>query len=182
MGAAHLVRVLKGRTLNEAFDKGRKEAEEEFGYDAYNGEFNGFHYVQDVTGKFKASGKTLEEFVREWEDMGGKGDCFAVCMEEPKASTAKIKSKVDHIVEKGTKKWVLKYCVQDTFFNSVSSHDTKGDAVKAARAYTEKTRETTRIVMEKRLEKGSSVVAKVVYKFDKSEKLGKWVFFGKVMN
>lgn len=182
MGAAHIVRTLTGRTLNEAFDKGRDEDREEFGYDTYNGKFNGFDNVQDVTGKFKSSGKTLEDFICEYEDMGDKGDCFAVCLEEPKASTAKIKSQVEHIVEKGTKKWVLKYCVYDAFLNSVSSHDTKGDAVKAARAYTEKTRENTRIVMEKRLEKGSSVVAKVEYKFDKSEKLGKWVFFGKVMN
>lgn len=182
MGAAHLERILKGRTLHEAFNKGRDEDRDEFGYDAYNGKFNGFHHVQDLTGKFKASGKKLEEFIREWKDKGDKGDAFAVCLEEPKLSTAKIKSQVEHVVEKGTKKWVLKYCVQDNFYNSVSSHDTKGDAVKAARAYTEKTRENTRIVMEKRLEKGNTLVAKVAYKFDKSEKLGKWVFFGKVMN
>lgn len=72
---------------------------------------------------------------------------------------------------------MLKYVVY-THDNYVGGYATKGDAVKAARVYTEKTFKSTSIVMEKKLEKGNSQVAKITYKQSTTEKDGHYVFFG----
>jgi len=180
MGAAFVTETERGKTLSDAFRKAKEQAEEEYGRDAYNGQFNNFDgLLKDVTREFKSSGRTLNQYISEIEGKSEKGDCYAICLEEPVTSSAKIKSKVNHVIEKGTKKWVLKYCVYD-FDRCISTHATKGEAVKAARQYTEKHQTRTRIVMEKHLEKGNNVVATVEYKYDSREKLGKWVFFGNV--
>jgi hypothetical protein len=85
---------------------------------------------------------------------------------------------VEHIVTPGTKKWILKYCVYENSTLLISSHLTKGDAVKSARAYTEKRQIPTFIAMEKVLEKGGSMVAKITYKKSPTERNGEWIFFG----
>jgi hypothetical protein len=84
---------------------------------------------------------------------------------------------VEHIVEKGTKKWILKYSVK-SYDGVISSHLTKGDAVKAARIYTEKYLSPTAVHMTKTLEKGKTEVAKITYKKSTTERDGQWVFFG----
>ena len=84
---------------------------------------------------------------------------------------------MEHIVEKGTKKWELKYVVQ-TYDGVISSHATKGDAVKAARVYTEKYLSTSTVHMKKVLAKGKTEVAKITYKTSPKEKDGEYVFFG----
>ena len=84
---------------------------------------------------------------------------------------------MEHIVTPGTKKWVLKYVVH-SIDGVISKHDTKGDAVKAARVHTEKYLSSTNIYMEKTIEKGNAPVAKINYKRSSTEKDGRWVFFG----
>ena len=84
---------------------------------------------------------------------------------------------MEHVIEPGTKKWILKYAVYD-YDNCLKSFNTKGDAVKYAREYTEKTTKRTSIEMKKTLEKGSSRVATVTYKQSTQERSGKWLFFG----
>ena len=84
---------------------------------------------------------------------------------------------MENIVTPGTKKWVLKYVVY-TYDNQLGSYNTKGDAVKAGRAHTEKTGQSTSIIMEKKLEKGNSQVARITYKKSTTEKDGEWIFFG----
>jgi hypothetical protein len=68
--------------------------------------------------------------------------------------------------------------VYDRSDRLISSHLTKGDAVKAARAYTEKTEVPTNVLMEKILEKGKPIVATISYKKSSNEKEGKYVFYG----
>ena len=60
----------------------------------------------------------------------------------------------------------------------VGLYATKGDAVKAARAHTERTQESTSIDVVKVLEKGNTKVAKVTYKKSSTERDGRWIFFG----
>lgn len=66
------------------------------------------------------------------------GSCLAICIDEPKGNTNKVKSQVKNIVTPGTKKWVLKYVVTSGSGRMVGTKITKGDAVKIAREHTEK--------------------------------------------
>ena len=179
MGASFFRTNYRGRTLAAAYDSAVEDAVSEYGHDPYNGTISTTtaYNVMDKTKDFKASGKTLQEYVDTWVEKGDKRQCYAICLEEPKVNTSKTKSKVEHVVSPGTKKWVLKYTVY-CYDIKLGSYSTKGDAVKAARAHTEKSLSSTSIVMEKVLEKGSTTVARVVYKRSVNEKDGRWVFFG----
>jgi hypothetical protein len=108
-----------------------------------------------------------------------KRDCSAICVVKPVGNKNKTKSQVEHVVTPGTKQWVLKYEVEKYFEDGViASCMTKGEAVKMARAYTEKNQQSTRIVMRKVLIKSDSTVAKITYKKAPNERDGEWVFFG----
>ena len=178
MGASSFTMYAKGKNLSDAYERAVENATREYGDDPYNGTISTTNGVTDVTQSFKRSKKELYAFIdAEW-DRFSKRDCAAICVEEPKGNTNKVKSQVDHIVTPGTKKWVLRYVVRKYNHNDLSSHATKGDAVKAARTYTEKTQDQTTIHMVKQLEKCSDQVAKISYKKSTSEKEGRWVLFG----
>ena len=179
MGACSFQNVGRGKTMQEAYKNLCAEAREEYGHqDGYNGTISttsGFH---DVTSEFKRSGKDLQSFIDANIDRANKwGSCLAICIDEPKANTNKVKTQVKNIVTPGTKKWVLKYVVT-AYGNVIASKNTKGEAVKIAREHTEKTQERTYIDVAKVLEKGSTKVAEVEYKKSTTEKGGKFVFFG----
>jgi Ni,Fe-hydrogenase III component G len=179
MGATMFQVSIHGESAEHAYQKAIDEATYENGNDTYNGTISTTLGFSDVTKTFKASGKSLGNFIQEQYKNLGKRDCLCVCMKEPKESKNKIKTQVKHNIEKGTKKWLLKYIVTDDWTSKViGSFNSKGDAVKAARKYTEKTKITTLIEMQKVLESGSPKVAEVTYKLSKSEREGKWVFFG----
>lgn len=166
-----------GKTVNEAYRNAVEDAETEYGQDSYNGTISTTDGLEDVTDKYKKSGKTMEKFIDEVLSRANKRDCFAIELVKPIANDMKTKTQVEHLVEKGTKKWLLKYVVHNRS-GAIKSFDTKGDAVKCAREYTEKTEETTYVVMEKVLEKGSATVAKIHYKKSSKERKGQWLFFG----
>jgi hypothetical protein len=179
MGACTFTNTGYGKTMRDAYSNLCEDAQEEYGHqDGYNGTISTTHGFRDVTSEFKRSKKTLRDFISERLDKLGKRECEAICIEEPKGNTNKVKSQVKHNVEKGTKKWVLKYIVKDYYGTTIGSKDTKGDAVNLARAHTEKTQLKTTIEMAKVLEKGSTRVAEIEYKKGKTEQNGKYVFFG----
>lgn len=178
MGASSFTMYARGKNLSDAYERAVECAEREHGYDPYNGTISTTCGFTDLTQSFKRSKKELYAFIDSQWDRLNKRECAAICIEEPKGNTNKVKSQVDHIVTPGTKKWVLKYVVRKYNNNDLSSHATKGDAVKAARTYTEKTQEQTTIHMVKVLEKCSDQVAKVTYKKSTSEKEGRWILFG----
>lgn len=180
MGACTFTNTGYGKTMRDAYSDLCEDAREEYGHqDGYNGTISTTSGFRDVTSEFKRSGKSLQSFIYDNIDRAEKwGSCLAICIEEPKGNTNKVKSQVTHNVEKGTKKWVLKYIVKDYYGTTIGSKDTKGDAVKLARAHTEKTQTKTIIEMAKVLEKGSTRVAEIEYKKGKAEKNGKYVFFG----
>mgnify|MGYP006269629451 CR=1 FL=1 len=179
MGAEFFKDTYRGKTLQDAYNSAVADAIFEHGNDPYSGTIattTGF-IVADKTKEYKASGKSLSDYIDTWVDNGEKRRCYAICIEEPKVNSSKIKSKVEHFVEKGTKKWILKYTVSD-YDTVIGNYNTKGDAIKAARLYTEKNLRTTTINMTKVLEKGNTRVARVEYKRSVNEKDGKWVLFG----
>ncbi len=179
MGATFFRTSYRGKSLSDAYNNAVQDAEEEYGRDPYNGTIattTGFHVI-DRTKEYKNSRKSLTEYIDIQSDKLSKRQCAAICLEEPKINTNKVKSKVEHIVTPGTKKWTLKYVVY-SIDGPIGHYPTKGEAIKAARAHTEKYLSSTTIQMEKVIEKGTATVAKITYKRSDKERDGKWVFFG----
>lgn len=177
MGACSFHNTGRGKSAQDVFRKLQDYAESEYGHDSYNGTISTVSGFRDVTNEWKNSRKDIRQFINDKLDDSGKRDCFCICTRPPVANTNKTKTQVEHIVEKGTKKWELKYVVQ-TYDGIISSHATKGDAVKAARVYTEKYLSTSTVHMKKVLAKGKTEVAKITYKPSTKEKDGEYVFFG----
>lgn len=177
MGACSFQNRGRGKSAQDVFRKLQENAEREYGDDCYNGTISTVPGFRDVTNEWKSSKKDLDSFIEKKIDDGRKYDCFAICTHPPVANKNKTKTQVENIVTPGTKKWILKYTVY-TYDHQVGSFLKKGDAVIAARAHTEKTQQSTSIVMEKKLEKGNSTVAKITYKPSSTEKDGQYIFFG----
>jgi hypothetical protein len=177
MGACSFQNTGRGRSAKDVFTRLQDAAQREYGDDCYNGTISTVPGFRDITNEWKTSKKTLDAFVHIKLENANKYDCFAICTQQPVTNNNKIKSQVEHIVTPGTKKWILKYVVY-SHDDEIGSYLTKGEAVKVARAHTEKTMYRTTISMEKKLEKGSSEVAKITYKKSSEEKDGQWVFFG----
>lgn len=177
MGACSFRNSGRGRSAQTVFTNLQENAISEYGYDIYNGTISTVPGYRDITNEWKNSKKDLETFINDKLDNSNKYDCFCICVEEPKSNPNKTKSQVEHFVSKGTKKWILKYVVY-CYDLLIGAYSTKGEAVKAARAHTEKHLSSTTIVMEKSIEKGNAQVARVTYKRSDKEKDGKWIFFG----
>lgn len=179
MGASFFQTTYRGKSLSDAYKRAVEDAVYERGSDPYNGTISTTtaYSVADKTKEYKASGKSLNDYINHMADVSAKRQCFAICLEEPKTNTNKIKSQVEHIVTPGTKKWVLKYVVM-SYDGEIGSYNTKGDAVKAARVHTEKYLSSTTVHMEKRIDKANAQVAKITYKRSDKEKDGRWIFFG----
>ncbi len=177
MGACSFVNRANARSMNDAYNKLVENAIEEYGHDSYNGTISTTHGYRDITNEWKASKQDIRTFISRKLEDANKYDCFGVCVVPPKVNSNKNKTQVEHIVEKGTKKWILKYIVQ-SYDGPIASYNTKGDAVKAARLYTEKNLRTTTVHMKKVLEKGNTEVAKITYKRSVNEKDGEYTFFG----
>ena len=181
MGACQFKGRYGGKTAEEAYNRACEEAELEYGsQDGYNGTISTTHGFRDETEAYaKSKFNDVSAYIRDRFDSHAmnKRDCSAICVVKPVGNKNKTKSQVEHIVTPGTKKWVLKYVVQHGD-HVIGGWDTKGDAVKDARRYTENHQVTTSIVMKKYLEKGDNLVAKITYKKAPNERDGEWIFFG----
>jgi hypothetical protein len=185
MGSISYKVISKGMTMQEAFDKAVESAEEEYGHDVYSGQINNSMGFIDVTASYRTSKeRDLDDFIDKRlkglsKFIKGEG----ICMAEPKLNNNKIKSVVDHIVSKGTKKWILLYqvsSVYDDYRECPKPFKTKGEAVNYSRKLSEKYRATFEVNMIKELEEGSTLVAKTSYKKGKEEREGTFVFYGVV--
>jgi hypothetical protein len=181
MGACQFKGRYGGKTAEEAYNRACEEAELEYGsQDGYNGTISTTHGFRDETEAYnKSKFNDVSTYIRDRFDSHtmNKRDCSAICVLKPVGNKNKTQSQVEHIVTPGTKKWVLKYVVQRGD-HVIGSWNTKGDAVKDARKYTEKHQVPTTILMKKFLEKGDNLVAKITYKKATNERDGEWVFFG----
>jgi hypothetical protein len=180
MGANWFTSQSRGKSVQEAYVRAVERAEDEYGHqDGYSGEINSSAGYRDVTKEYKASGKTIRDFMdQQMNKLTKHQGAQAICIQEPKGNDNKIKTQVEHIVTPGTKKWVLTYIVY-CGDSRIASALTKGDAVKRARDYSEKHQCSTLIKMERRLEKDAhALVAKITYKKSSTEKDGEWIFFG----
>jgi len=180
MGANWFQTQSKGKNVQNAYDRAVDRANDEYGHqEGYSGEINSSSGCRDVTKEWKASGKSIDQYMNDAMDKLTKHQgAQAICLQEPVENKNKTKSQVEHIVTPGTKKWVLTYIVY-CGESRIASAVTKGDAVKRARDYSEKHQCTTVIKMERCLNNAShALVAKVKYKPSTTEREGRWVFFG----
>lgn len=179
MGATEFFIKGRGRTIKEAYEQAIEDAIDEYGNDPYNGTISTTTRFIDVTDEYKKSKKSMPEYINDKMDRASKRDCFAICLEKPVENTNKTKSVVINKPYKGTRQWKLIYKVvnwngSDCFFES----EKKEDAVKAARAYSEKNQATTYIHIVKKLVGSKAEVAEIQYKKSDKEKSGLWQFFG----
>lgn len=181
MGACQFKVRYFGKTADEAYRNACDDAEEEYGtQDGYNGTISTTHGFRDETEAYKKSKfNDVSAYIHDRFDSHAmnKRDCSAICVVQPVGNKNKTQSQVEHIVTPGTKKWVLKYVVQRGD-HVIGAWNTKGDAVKDARKYTEKHQVHTSIVIKKYLEKGDNLVARITYKKATNERNGEWIFFG----
>lgn len=180
MGSSWFSNQSKGNNVNDAYNRAVDNANDEYGHqEGYSGQINSTAGCTDVTKEWKNSKKNVSQYIDEAMDKLTKHQgAQAICLEEPKFNSNKIKTQVEHIVTSGTKKWVLTYIVYCGECR-IASAITKGDAVKRARDYSEKHQCTTTIKMERCLNNAShALVAKITYKKSSDEKNGRWIFFG----
>jgi hypothetical protein len=183
MGSINFIKYGKGWTMQEAFSDLQEEARDEYGDDIYNGKINNCSGIVDGTREYLESKLSLTDFIdKKLEDMTKFESGIGIAIKKPVVNKNKVKTKVDHIVTPGTKKWILKYKVEDKSGKDykVRSFLTKGEAVNYAREMAEKTRGHYEIRMVKELEKDVSKVAEISYKPSKDEAQGQFVFFGAV--
>jgi len=180
MGSQSFTVTSKGKSAKEAYQRAVEEADYEYGHQqGYSGAINATGGFTDVTNKFKASSQSLREYIDNRLDSLTKhqgAEC--ICVHPPKLNTNKIKTQVEHIVEPGTKKWVLKYVALSRDKGVLGSYRTKGEAVTAARKYTEQSGNPSYVEMRKELEKGSNLTAKITYKKSSNESEGEYIFYG----
>lgn len=177
MGAQSFTVKGRGESAKEVFNDLVEEAISEYGHDSYNGTISTVLGFKDVTNSFKSSGKSLPEYINDRLNNLSKRECEVICIKPPLKDERKNKVKVEHVVTPGTKKWLLKYTVYASTRN-VKSFDTKGAAVEFAKKWAETYKDRIEIHMEKVLEKGSSLVAKLNYVNPTKSVDGEYVFFG----
>lgn len=180
MGSSWFSNQSRGKTVQQAYNKAVDRADDEYGHQqGYSGQINSTSGCRDVTKEWKASGKSIDQYMDDaMERLTKHQGAQAICIQEPKDNTNKTKTQVEHIVTPGTKKWVLTYIVH-CGDSRIASAVTKGDAVKRARDYSEKHQCSTTIKMERTLNVAShALVAKVTYKPSTTERDGEWIFFG----
>jgi len=180
MGSQSFTVRSRGKSAKEAYQNAVDNAESEYGHQqGYSGAINSTPGFRDVTKQYKNSKLPLYNYIEKRLDELTKfqgAEC--ICIKEPITNTNKIKTQVEHVVEKGTKKWVLKYVAQSNYKGRIGAFNTKGDAVKAARKYTEETGNSSYVEMQKVLENGNTITAKITYKKATNEREGEWEFYG----
>jgi len=180
MGAQPFNVRSKGKTAQEAYKNAVEDANYEYGHqEGYSGAINSTPGFRDATKKYLTSGLPKYNFIEQrMDDLTKHDGAECICISEPKGNKNKVKSQVEHVTAPGTKKWVLKYVALSNAKGIIGSFPTKGDAVKAARKYTEESGNSSYVEMRKELEKGSNLTAKITYKKSSNEKEGEWEFYG----
>jgi hypothetical protein len=174
MGAITSYLNVKANSAKEAFKDAVNDAEREYGQDIYNGQINTCCLTKDVTSEYhNASNKN--KFISEMLDNVPKREAYVVCLKKPVSNTNKIKSVVNVTPQKGARQWVTVYKVyrRDELIAECKSQT---EAIKKARAFSEKHQCKTTIEISKKLSKGIKNVAEVEYKNSRNEQSGEYLF------
>lgn len=177
MGATTFYNTVSAPSMSEGYRELVEQAIDDCGNDPYNGTISTTYSFTDVTKKYHASKKSLGDFVDDSYDSMGKRDCWAICAKDPKPNSNKIKTQVELNPQVGKRVWETKYEVR-TRDGVIGSHILQAEAIKIARAYSERTKTSTTVNIVKQLVEGNAQVAKIEYKKSKDECNGLYVFFG----
>jgi hypothetical protein len=165
-GEYRTIRVV-GKDFNSAWSAEQEIEREEKGSDFYNGSI---HHVDDI--------RMVSE--SQYDDAINSGvsiyKCSGIAKEvrKPILNTNKIKTTVKNFPQKGTRKWLTKYCVYSDWQESlIARFDNQTDAIKKARDLSGKDGRTYTVHIEKVLD-GSDQVAIITYKSSPKERDGEW--------
>jgi hypothetical protein len=179
MGAVLITDRARGTSMKEAYNNAVEQAVYEYGNDTYNGTISTTRGFEDHTTKFRRSGKTLSEY-RDWlyeNNMLQKwSNAVGICITEPIVNNNKIKTQVNTTPQKGTRNWITVFQVRLRDGSVVGKHIHQTEAIKIARAYTEKTKERTYVHITKKLESDKTLVSEISYKKSDQEKEGTYEF------
>ena len=180
MGAQQFTVISRGMSAKEAYERAVAEADDYHGHqEGYSGAINATPGFSDATSKYRASGLPRYNFIeKRLDELTKHQGAECICIREPKVNKNKIKTQVEHVTAPGTKKWVLKYVALSHSKGTIGSYRTKGEAVAAARKYTEQSGNSSYVEMRKELEKGSPLTAKITYKKSSNESEGEYIFYG----
>jgi hypothetical protein len=179
MGANLIIVSGTGATMREAYADAVEIAAYEYGNDPYNGTITTTSGCIDVTKEFRESGLELDEYA---DDICNKnklskwGNAHGICVSEPVVNTNKIKSQVETTPQRGARAWKTVYVVQDNAGNVLESRAFHIDAINIAREYTERTKNSSQVVIQKVLANSSPLVSKITYKKSYKEKKGLYYF------
>ena len=180
MGAQEVYIQIEGSSMGDALKKAQDRARDEYGNDYYNGQINNCSLSKDITNAYNvlSTKKQKTMFINDQMERADKGEVYGLCIVQPKESKLKTKTKVERFPQKGARKWVTKYVVED-YHNDriVGEWEDQTTAINKARAYTEKTQNQCTIEITKKLKNGNVRVANVRYVKGNS-KQGTYIFIG----
>jgi len=177
MGARTFSIIGYGKTVQDAYNQLCKDAEEEYGHQqGYSGEINSTSINRNRTTEYKNSKLSPGDFYRKVEDSIEKRCADYIVIEEPKINTSKIKSTVTNYPQKGTRKWETVFNIEAFDGDIVTTAKSQTEAIKKARALSEKSQNRYYVYIAKKLVGGSIQVALTEYKKSAAEKQGKYLF------
>lgn len=179
MGAQVATGSAKARNINDAWKQVYEEANEYSGHqEGYSGDLNTCDFTKDLTYKLKTM--SVRELIDYIENNCPKREAWGFCTKPGKENNNKTKTQVENTPQKGTRKWKTVYEAIDRWSGHTAvTADSQTECIKKARAYVEKNPKVTLVVqINKVLEKGNTVCAKISYKKSKTESLGEYYFVG----
>lgn len=133
------------------------------------------HDAQDFIGTRQMVELPNVENYEKYEDLG---ICFYKMVTAPGVNENQTVTQVEHVVFRDTKKFETMYVVTNIFNKKVikEKFSKKGDAVAAARNYTEMNYEATNVLVGKSLTNTVRDQARISYKPSQKQVEGEWIF------
>jgi len=179
MGASLIVITARGMSMQDAYRNAVEDAIHEHGNDSYNGTISTTSGFVDKTKEYRGSDMDIHTYAG-WLYDNNKiskwGNAAGVCTAEPIENTNKIKSQVTAHPQKGNRVWKTMYVAKTYDGNRIGESEFQADAIKLARAYTEREKTKSIVTIEKRLVGSSNLVSEITYKKSDKERLGSYFF------
>jgi len=176
--------VSQGQSFEDAFEAAKETALREHGHSTPI--LYAINY-EDRTPDYRK--KDGDENLSKEVEASETPICLAAMVKKPLMNTNKIKSSVNIFSQEGPRTWHTKYGVYKVNASKVQPvtdiepQKTKGDAIKEARKWTGKNKQATIVKVGKYLanEDDVEIVAEISYKKSSKERLGTYIFYGKVV-
>lgn len=159
--------LIKAFSLKDAYDNGVEN---------YCGLADTNSYT-NLSNIFKYSGMSLSEFVDINKERCPEEACYVICTKKPQPNINKFKAKITHTAVSGRKHWRFYYSIYSEE-GLIHSFLNKKDAFKCAVDYTERTKTSTYIKIDKTMSSGSPIIAHINYFASAGEQEGEYIFFG----